>query len=447
MKNKSIVLLISIVTCFIVGNIVGAGILGLPINTGLTGFIPTIIGMILVSGAMLFTAHVLAGEAIRSKKEFFHYPSLYQNYLGSTGKWIAVIANLIILYGFITVYLAGSTTIISNLLHVKVPNIVILLIFFVIVTGLTIAKPKALMDYTALFVVLLAVFFVIMVIMSMKYVKPERLTYTDWRFMPVTIPIIITTLSFHNIIPNICRDMKWNSRNVLIAMIAGSIVAYVVCIIWNYVTMGSLPLNGDVSLIGALQTNLPATIPMAEVIHSPLYITSSLLFALLAIITSYLTNGNGLMEFLEDLTKNYFKISNKAFIVALAFGPPLIITIVYPNIFLKALNFVGGIGIVILFGILPSIIAILRVRPSRKKMAFGVFMTALFTLFLFFEFGQKFDLFRIKPGIDYQKYNFTYYSLKHPSYAIMQQARVLPLQKQKGLRGVHPQRRIIDQKR
>ena len=44
----------------------------------------------------------------------------------------------------------------------------------------------------------------------------------------------------------------------------------------------------------------------------------------------------------------------------MAFLPPALIALLYPAIFLKALDVAGGIGIVTLFGILPCMIAVCK---------------------------------------------------------------------------------------
>jgi len=64
-----------LIVCLIVGNMIGAGILALPINTGLSGFLLSLVGMLVLGGAMFFSAVVLSGEAIAEKTEVFNYPS------------------------------------------------------------------------------------------------------------------------------------------------------------------------------------------------------------------------------------------------------------------------------------------------------------------------------------------------------------------------------------
>jgi len=67
----------------IAGNLVGAGILGLPINTGLAGLSPSILAMLAGGALMYLTATILGDLAINSRSETFDYPSLYEAFLGS----------------------------------------------------------------------------------------------------------------------------------------------------------------------------------------------------------------------------------------------------------------------------------------------------------------------------------------------------------------------------
>ena len=403
-----------LVAFFVTGNLVGAGILGLPIQAGFAGFVPCLLGVALVGTLLFYTATVLGEEAIRSKKPKFHYPSLYQAYLGPTGKWIAVVSNLIIFYGFLIVYLSGATTIIKELIHSSVPGAVITLIFFAIVTGLTIMNPRFLRNYTAVFVILLLLSFAVLVFLGKKHMVPGRLDYMDWKFLPFTIPILITALSFHNIIPNICKDLKWNRPAIIISMLIGAIVGYAITALWVQVSLGVLPINGGISIENAFQNNLPSTVPLSQIIRSSAFINFSLLFALLAIVTSYLTNGYGLMEFIDDLITNYFKRSNRQLVILLAFGPPLAVTLIFPSVFLSALDIVGGFGVAILFGLLPCVIVVLRARASGRIPLAGIIMFLIFLLIIFFKIGKETGIINIKPGVRYVKYNFSHYISRSP---------------------------------
>jgi len=57
-------------------------------------------------------------------------------------------------------------------------------------------------------------------------------------------------------------------------------------------------------------------------------------------------------------------ILHKLLVVIITFLPPVIISVFFPNIFLKAIGIVGGIGIAILFGILPSIVFFIKTKSN-----------------------------------------------------------------------------------
>lgn len=394
---------------FVLGNLVGAGILGLPIQSGFAGFVPCVLGIILVGTALFYTATILSDEAIRTKKPKFHYPSLYQEYLGPVGRWVAVISNLVIFYGFLIAYLSGAATVIKELVNVPIPGAAVTVIFFVVVTGLTIMNPRVLTDYTAVFVLLLLASFVVLLVTGERHLTPGRLEYADWKFFPFIVPILLTALSFHNIIPNICKDLGWKKPAILAAMLIGAVAGYIITVLWVQVSLGVLPVNGDVSIASAYKGNLPSTVPLSQIIRSKAFIDFSLFFALLAIITSYLTNGAGLMEFVDDLMSNYFKRSSRALVVVLSFAPPLAVTLIYPKIFLSALDIVGGLGLALLFGVLPCVIAIMRARASGRLPLLAGLMLAVFTAVILFKAGMETGLVKLTPGPRYVRYNFSNY--------------------------------------
>jgi tyrosine-specific transport protein len=405
-KNNFFSIIIPI-ALLITGNLIGAGILGLPVNTGIDGFFPSLLAMLVFGGGMLYSAIVLSGEAVETKDETFNYPSLYQKYLGSIGKWIAIAANMLILYGLLTAYLTGATTIVASLMGIKGSTVPVLLVVFVIFTVMTVQGLRIIEKYNIILVILMWASFGVIVLMGERHVEPVRLLHTDWAFLPVAVPIIVTSFHFHNIIPNVCSSLKWDMKKICVAILVGMIIGYVMNAVWIQVGVGALPLNdSDDSIIYAFQHNLPATVPMSHVIHSPVFITCSMLFALLAIITSYVTNGLGLRSFNSDLVENFFKKSSPALVLALTFGPPFLISYFFPDIFLKIIDLVGGVGIVMLFGVLPSIIAYIKGKTRGKKLlAIAVFF--LFTGIFLFQLGEQFGLIKLTPKAAHVERNIT----------------------------------------
>ena len=381
----------------IVGNLIGAGILALPINTGLAGFLPSLLGLFVTSAAMYYSAIILSTEAVKRQETTFNYPSLYQTYLGTAGKWIAVLANLIILYGLLTAYLTGITSIIDNLFHLPVQPVWLMLGFFTATALISLASIDKIAKYIAVLVLVKCAAFVVIAGLAGSHVEAQNLSHLNWPLFVCGIPILITAFHFHNIIPAICESLAWNQKVISRTMLIGMVMGFAMNATWLLVGIGVLPLDeSPVGLITAFEKNLPATIPLAEAIGSQVFLLLASFFALVAITTAYLANGMGLIGFMDDLSSHHLDRVNPWLSRALAFGPPLVIALVYPDIFLKAIDFAGGFGIVTLFGILPAIIAIRKAQTPTQK-AIGLVMLLLFALFFVLEAGQEFGLLKISP--------------------------------------------------
>jgi len=401
MKKPSSFILSITVSLLIVGNLIGVGILALPINTGLAGLFPTIVGMLVLGSAMFFSAIVLSAEAVEVKDEAFNYPSLYQNYLGTAGKWVAVFTNILILYGLLVAYITGGTTILVNLFDIPEKyQFLITIGFFAVITGVTLMDVRLILKYNTLIMISLFMFFIIMTFMGETHIKIEHYTFSDWYFLPIAAPIIVTAFHFHNIIPNICQSLDWNFSLIWKSILVGMIIGLIMNGLWVQVGIGVLPFTGDNSLMNSFNHNIPATVPMFHIIKSKLFMISALVFSLLAIMSSYLANGMGLLGFIHDMMENHFNTKNHFLEIFITFIPPLAITLIWPDIFLTAINIVGGVGIVILFGILPSIIFLMKNKTVAKRVL-GVVMLCLFLFCLVFEVGQELGLLKIKPEIEY----------------------------------------------
>ena len=401
MNAKPSTLQIVSIGFLIVGNLIGAGILALPINTGLAGFIPSLLGLFVTSAAMYYSAIILSTEAVNRQESTFNYPSLYQTYLGHAGKWVAVLANLIILYGLLTAYLTGITSIIDNLFHLPVKPVWLMLGFFTATALISLASIDRIAKYIAVLVLVKCAVFVLIAGMAGDHVEAKNLSHLNWPLFICGIPILITAFHFHNIIPAICESLKWNQKVINRTMLIGMIMGFAMNATWLLVGIGVLPLDDSpIGLVNAFVKNLPATIPLAEAIGSQTFLLLASFFALVAITTAYLANGMGLIGFMDDLSSQHLGKVNPLLSRALAFGPPLLIALVYPDIFLKAIDFAGGFGIVTLFGILPAIIAI-RKAQTRTQKVLGIAMLLLFGLFFIFEAGQEFGLLKISPQTEY----------------------------------------------
>lgn len=392
--------------CLIGGNLVGAGILGLPINTGLAGFIPSLLAMVCGGAMMYLTAMILGDKAAVTRSDTFDYPSLYERVLGKAGKWLAVLANMIILYGLLTAYFTGGAKIVANLLHAAGHENLVLLGFAAFLIFITCINLSILQKLNVLFMLFLVLSFAVMVVMGFEHVKFPRLEYHDWLYLPATLPIIITSFHFHNIIPTVTADLKWNMPVFRKSVLVGMVLAFLMNGLWVLVGIGVIPLEGDHSILNAWHTNLPVTVPMSVQIQSGLFLACASVFALIAISTSFLANGLGLQSFIRDLLTNTFNVRSRLLVILLTFAPPLLTAVFYPDIFLKALDIVGGVGIVVLFGVLPTLITVID-RSRSMALRTVCLLALLFSLFVLgMEIAQELGMLELKPAVEYHKIEF-----------------------------------------
>jgi tyrosine-specific transport protein len=385
----------------IAGNLVGAGILGLPINTGLAGFWPSMLAMLAGGALMYLTAIILGEQATASRSDTFDYPSLYEAFLGKTGKWVAIAANLIILYGLLTAYFTGGAKIVASLIGWESQQTLVMLLLGAPLIILTCINLSFLERINTLLVLLMIGAFALLVLLGAGQMDMSRMQHTDWAFLPATLPIIVTAFHFHNIIPTVSASLHWDPSRFRQAVIWGMALAFAMNGLWVLVGIGVLPLTGDHSILASFATNTPATVPMAALIQSPLFTFGASFFALTAICTSFLANGVGLQSFIRDLLAHTFHLENRLLVIIGAFGPPLLIALVYPDIFLKALDLVGGVGIVLLFGVLPTLI-ILRDRSRSRLLRLACLAGLLFTLgILALEIMQETGLLALRPNVEY----------------------------------------------
>lgn len=382
MENKSKFAAIA-AAGLVVGNLIGAGILALPISLGLVGAMPSLLSILLYSSLMLFTADVLAKEAGEAKSEHFDYPSLYGRYLGKFGKWAAIITNAILLYGVLVAYISGGTQIMSDVLGASGSHIFVTIILSILFVSLTIMDLSAIHKYNTVLIVGLFIAFIGLIILSVPNIETPRLLETHWKYFGLTIPLVVTASHFHNIIPTLCKELKWDIKLLGKAMLFGMIAAVIMNIAWTFCGIGCLERGGENGLVTAYVANLPATVPMSNVLNSKFFTLLAVIFSMVAITTSFLANGLGLMNFTKDILHNIFKIDKVYLIRLVTFVPPVVVAIIWPDVFIKALNIAGGIGIVTLFGVLPCLISVLKKENDLKTKILGCFFLVLSVMALF----------------------------------------------------------------
>ena len=232
---------------------------------------------------------------------------------------------------------------------------------------------EALRKGNLLVILVIWITFAGLVLTGVSHFDAEKLAFHDFRLMLIGLPVAVSAFHFHNIIPTVSRALNHDVSACRKAIFLGVFLGLVINLVWIAVVLGTMPEKGPGldrdTIEEAYWHELPATVPMAEILKSRLFTLFGTVFAIFAVTASYMANGAGLYGFIRDLTVTHLKRDSRFLVCAISFLPPLGVALVYPNIFLSALDIVGGVGETVLFAILPAVILIRMVRSRNRTLS------------------------------------------------------------------------------
>lgn len=387
------------------GTTVGVGTLGLPVKTGMAGAGPALLAVFVLWAAMFATGWILVRTLLRFRDPDIDLSTVFQRELKGWGKWPTTVGYFIIFYGVMVAYLLGGAKISAFLLGMQQHETLIMIVFFALMTGFTLFGSAMVVKGNAILMIILGGVFLVMISLVATDLKPGRLLYSDWELLPGALPIIICALAFHIVLPSVCKNLEWDPSAVFKAFLIGTLIPLVLNIIWIVAVLGALPLQGDGqgNLLAAYQSGSPINIPLSIALKSSSITTAVNFFSMLAILTSYIAVGVGLMSFIKDLLPPQLK-GNRPLLAGLTFLPPFLVALIWPELFLKALDVVGGFGVVLVFGVLPAIIGIKQSAGKpviQRGLAYA--LVALFILLLILEVFQETGMINLSPGLEHWK--------------------------------------------
>lgn len=385
----------------VTGNMLGAGILALPIDLGPAGLFPAVLGALGVWALMTCTGLIIARQPFLAQNRDADLPTFFEVVLGPVGKWVSVAANLVIFYGLLTAYLAGVASVLVESLGIAVPGWVALVGYFCIATLFASFGDAVLRKGATVFMTIMWGLFAVLVVMVVPHFEGHGARGVDLVFFTSALPILVVAFNFHNVIPTLCRVLDHDRKSITRAVWLGSGLGLTMTLIWTVAAMLTLPMESTngVDIISAFRLNEPATVPLSRLIISRTFLDVSVAFAVVAMTTAYMATGVAMLSFLRDVGGRMGR--NRLVVWLTAFVPPLAVGALYPNIFIDALNVVGGIGVGSLFGILPGLLLIRQGEPGSRRRLAGWGIVCFFSIVLLVEIAQMTGLVHITPDVGY----------------------------------------------
>lgn len=338
----------------IAGCCIGAGMLGLPVLSAMAGFFPSLLIFILC-WLFMVTTGLLWLEVNLWFKEDVGIVTMAEKTLGLPGKGVSWFVFLFLFYSLIVAYIAASGSLVSDFLEsnfsMLLPNWIGSLLFSVLFGILIYFGTGAVDWFNRLLMLGLVLSYFALVLAGAKHVKPSLLTHQNWAAASLAIPVVIVSFGFHNLIPSLTTYFKGQVKPLIGAIFIGSAIPLLVYLIWEWLILGIVPLE---DFKGALDQGEMATHALKNAVGSSWILDVAEAFAFFAIITSFLSVALSFVDFLSDGLAIKKTAQGKVLLITLVLGLPFICALLYPTIFLIALNY-AGFGALILFGILPAL--------------------------------------------------------------------------------------------
>lgn len=342
-------------TLLIAGSCIGAGMLGLPILTGIPGFFPSSI-MFFIAWLFMLTTAVLMVEIMGWFKRPVNLISMVEHTLGPIGKVLCWFLYLFLFYALLVAYISASGNHVSLLAKdgfgAFLPNWAGSLFFLIVFGWMVYLGTKPVDHVNRYLMVGKIVSFLLLVILGVQYIVPKLLLHYEPKYALFTFPILIISFGFHNMVPVLMKYMKGDRKRVRQSIYSGSFLTVIIYLFWEIVTLGVLP-------IGEIHHSYNIDVDAAQALRT--YLGSSFIgysaqgLAFFAILTSFLAQALSLTNFLSDGFKIQHKERENVWMCLLALLPPLIFSFLFQDLFFQALNFAGGICAVVLFGIFPAL--------------------------------------------------------------------------------------------
>ena len=368
-KSLSAVLLIT-------GTSIGAGMLALPVTTAPAGWWGAVV-LLLACWFVMYLAGLLVIETSLWLPVGTHFLSMTRRTLGPAGELFALISFLALLYSLMAAYLVGG----SSLLHDAISMISPLSLsnwvgpmLWVVIAALVVGFGIQWVDIiNRLLVMGLVIGYVLLTVSAMPHVHFNQLPSGHFSHLLLALPVVITAFGYHVVIPSIRNHLTDHPNKIVKVLLVGTLIPLMVYLLWEYIILAMLPLQGANGLLSILKSGDPAATlsnTIAKMVHSPWVSVGTRLFVFFALTSSYLGIAFALFDFIYDGLKMRAIPGRRPLALLLAFVPPLLYAIYFSHGFIIALSY-AGIFVAILHGIIP----VMMVYAGRKKFKHAAYTT------------------------------------------------------------------------
>lgn len=340
-------------TFLIAGTMIGAGMLGIPLVTGVSGFVPGL----LVTGIVWFFMYctgLLFLEAALWMPDGSNVLSIAGRFFGKGGRVISGGMFVFLYYCLMIAYFAAGAPLLADAfssLGWSLTGWEMFAVFGLLFAIIVAIGPKSIDRVNIIMSIAMIAAWFSLIGSGSDEVDVVRLKFTKWPAMIWAMPVLFSAFGFHNVIPSLCTYLKRDKRSLRFAVFWGSFLPLIVYIVWQWLVIGAVPQE---DLMRTLEEGTSITAAFSTAVENPSFVIIGRFFAFFAIVTSTLGVAFSMVDFLGDGFKVHERRGVKRIgLTLLTFVPPFILATLNPGIFTTALGVAGGFGEAFLNGLLP----------------------------------------------------------------------------------------------
>ncbi|WHQ47207.1 MAG: amino acid permease [Candidatus Midichloria sp.] len=379
---------------FIAGTVIGSGILALPIILANLGNFYSII-LTLTIWLLTYYTSLVSVELNLQAGQGLSLGKLGRLYSGRGAEFLGVLSIKVISYSLLSVFIYGISSVIQKMLidlGIDFNFKVIAFLSACSVIGM-LSLSMRLIDhinrvlfYTLLFSIGLIIFG-LLIVMDWTNI-PINIGDIAFKDLRLAVPVLFTSFGYQTILAPLVQYCQQDSSKLKKACFWGSFIPTITYILWFVVILVVIS-NHDSTFYFSMtnsSVDVGSMILKLSQIANTTYIQIIIwCFSILAIFTSLVGVGMGLMNSWEDILNKEkvgvsFLIKIKSLL--LSFIPSLFIALVVPNAFIKMLSFAGMILVII--AILLPLYLLQRIKT--EKLHYSI-LTSRFIRFVAAVFG------------------------------------------------------------
>jgi tyrosine-specific transport protein len=354
----------------IIGTAVGAGMLALPLATAGANFQTTMI-MMLFSWVVMTVGAFAILEVNLWFPSGSHLISMVDNTLGSGVKRLTWVIYLLLLYSALSAYLSGMGDIIHGLLqsvHISMPHAVTTLIAL-LALGAIVYRGVGTVDVVNRSLMSVKLFsYVVLVFAVASHISFPHLVEGKYQVHTVALMVIITSFAYAFIVPTLRAYLNSDVPKLKKVIFWGSLAPLIIYIIWTVCIQGLFPRTGDAGLLAIAGAQDPNSLLMqgiTKVVNDSFLSDFAKIFMSICMVTSFLGVSIGLTDFIADGLQYAKRGWEGSKVMLMTFLPPFVLVLFRPDIFIKALSYVGFFCVYLL--ILLPVMMLYQGRYRQSK--------------------------------------------------------------------------------